>query len=97
MTSLTTTLLCAIRYSHFRSLGVYREVQAALVGLWPSLDHEERLWLLNMLREQVVPETARDAEQWGDRLLPVSAPEAFAEARSWKSLLEMLDSRLEEE
>ena len=90
MTAITITLLAAVRYSHFRSLGVYREVQATIVQLWPTLSHEEREWMLVMLRTQTVPETRRDALGWGARMIPVSAMEALDEADSWERLTDAL-------
>ena len=92
MTAITTTLLCAVRYSHFRSLGVYREVQAAIRAMWPTLSIEERDWLLGMLRTQTVPETRRDALGWGARSIPVSAMEALKEAKSWEDFVGALEN-----
>jgi len=92
MTAITTTLLCAIRYSHFRSLGVYREVQAAIQELWPTLTDEERAWLLDMLQRQTVPETRERALAWGATVVPVSASEAREEAQSWANFTRALES-----
>lgn len=92
MTAITTTLLCAVRYSHFRSLGVYREVQAAIREMWPNLTSEERSWLLDMLQRQTVPETWERALAWGATAIPVTASEALEEAQSWADFTRALES-----
>ena len=92
MTALTTTVMCAVRYSHFRSLGVYREVQAAIRALWPTLTSEERAWLLDILQQQTVPETLEQAMAWGATVIPVSAREALEEAQSWADFTRALEA-----
>ena len=92
MTNITTTLLCAVRYSHFRSLGVYREVQAAIRALWPTLTSEEQAWLLDMLQRQTVPETWSRALSWGATAIPVTAREALEEAQSWADFTRALEA-----
>ena len=59
MSPLATTLLCAIRYAHGRSLHPYEDVVAAFRMLWPHLDPHSQEALLGLLRRQVPGDLAR--------------------------------------
>lgn len=90
MSPIATTIICAARYSHGRSLAPHEEVIAAAVLLWPMLDARDRAHVLNIWRTQDIPELRRDAEN-ARGVVPVSGEELRREADAWERLCNQLE------
>ena len=94
MTPLATTLLCASRYAHLRSLRPYEDVIAATREVWHLIDADSQRYLLNLWRAQIPEEIERYIQtQRPGSIIPVSVVEARIELADWMELFEWCEER----
>ena len=96
MSPLATTLLCAIRYAHGRSLHPYEDVVCAVREVWHLLDPHSQRYLLDLVDDQVPADLARMIETTRQGWSSVSAGELEQERDAYLELINWCRARMGE-